>query len=180
MRMHRSGQCKCLNCHGFYVPDARNIKRQKYCTKPDCRKACKAASQRAWLGKDENKNHFRGAENVQRVQAWRAGHPGYWRRKRAREPIGLQETLNLQPADVESKAKQDGAGALQDLLKSQDPLVLGLVIHVADLALQEDIVGVTQMLISKGRAMMGERPGGLTYEKQNRDGGTGAACALAV
>jgi hypothetical protein len=40
--------------------------------------------------------------------------------------------------------------------------------HVADIALQEDIVGVAQRLISKGRAMMGGRPGGPIYEKQNK------------
>ena len=178
--MSRRGECKCQGCGEFYVPDARNRGRQRYCAKPECKKASKVASQEAWLGKPDNRDHFRGPENVERVKAWRAGNPGYWRRRRVKRADALQETLNLEYADDQPEKPKRAAPALQDILKSQDPLVLGLVIHLADTALQEDIVGMTQRLITKGRAMMGERPGGPTYDKQDRDGGTGAARAVAV
>src|SRR6202142_4504692 len=180
MRMHRWGHCKCRNGAEYYVADARNRSRQKYCTKPSCRRASKAASQGKWLAKPENRTHFRGSENVQRVRDWRAANPGYWRRKSSPVRAALQETLNLHPPDHEREAKPDAAGALQDILKSQDPLVLGLVIHLADTALQEDIVGMTQRLITRGRAMMGGCPGGPDYDKTHRDGGTRATGAVAV
>lgn len=117
---------------------------------------------------------------MQRVREWRARHPGYWRRRRGKTGVALQETLLTQTLPPQKEAKQDEATALQDLLKSQDPLVLGLVMHVADIALQEDIVGVAQRLISKGRTMMGGRPHGPIYEKQNRDRGAGEARAVAI
>lgn len=178
--MSRRGECKCQGCGEFYVPDARNRGRQKYCAKPACRKASKVAIQEAWLGKPENRDHFRGPENVQRVQAWRAGNPGYWLRRGVKRVDALQETLNLECADNQQEKPKRAVPALQDILKSQDPLVLGLVIHLTDTALQEDIVGMTQRLITKGRAMMGERPGGPTYEKPDRKQGTRAAGAVAV
>jgi hypothetical protein len=175
--MHRNGQCKCLNCAGFYVPDARNRVRQKYCAKPACRQRSKVASQTKWRAKPGNEDR---EDDQRRVREWRAANPGYWRRKGSRAGIALRDSLNPQVSAGVVEAKQDDRVALQDILKSQDPLVLGLVMHVADIALREDIAGMTQKLISKGRAVMGGRPAGPTYEKQDRDGGTGAARAVAI
>ena len=153
--MYPTGQCKCLQCGEFYRADARNRKRQKYCRKPECVRASKRASQRRWLGKKENQDYFKGPENGERVRAWRKAHPGYWRKKRAVPGIALQEILKSQVAAPKQEAKQDAAIALQDLLRTQDPLVLGLMIHLTDPALKEDIVGMTQRLITQGRAAMG-------------------------
>jgi hypothetical protein len=36
-----------------------------------CQKVSKAMSQKYWLAKPENRNHWRGAEQVARVRAWR-------------------------------------------------------------------------------------------------------------
>jgi len=152
--MYPIGQRKCLQCAEFYRPDSRNRKRQKYCRRPECVRASKGASQRRWLGKPENQDYFNGAENGERVRAWRKAHPGYWRKKSAEPGNALQETLISQVAQVKQEAAQDGAFALQDLLRSQDPLTLGLMMRVTDLALQEDIVGMTQRLIIQGRAAM--------------------------
>lgn len=55
---------KCQHCRRAYTPDYRNRKRQKYCQQPDCRKAAKAACQRAWLTKPENQDYFRGPDNT--------------------------------------------------------------------------------------------------------------------
>jgi len=55
--MHPKGSCKCLYCPEFFIPDARNRGRQHSCGRPECRKASKAASQRTWLNKPENKEH---------------------------------------------------------------------------------------------------------------------------
>lgn len=180
MGMYPRGQCKCLKCGEFYQPDARNRGRQKYCTKPECRSASKRESQRRWSAKPQNRDYFKGRANVERVQAWRAEHPGYWRRKGSAAAVALQEISIEQDVEHQKEAEQDVSPPLQDLLKSQDPLVVGLVIQLADTALQEDIAGLTQRLITRGRAAMGQCPGGPIYAKTNPRRTTGAACAAAL
>ena len=42
------GKRKCLCCGDFFPPDYRNVRHQRYCSKPACRKESKAQSQRRW------------------------------------------------------------------------------------------------------------------------------------
>ena len=42
---------KCKHCQTFFDPDPRSAGRQRYCSKPACHQASKAASQRRWLHK---------------------------------------------------------------------------------------------------------------------------------
>jgi membrane carboxypeptidase/penicillin-binding protein PbpC len=138
------------------------------------------ASQAAWASKPENREYYRGSENVERVRAWRKRNPRYWQREKPKESDALQETSNSEPVvNKINKSKRTGP-ALQDILKTQDPLVIGLIINLVDSALQEDIAGVTQRYIRQGRAIMGERPGGLYYGKTNRKHRTPAAGTVAV
>jgi hypothetical protein len=44
--------------------------RQKHCLKRSCRATGKAARQRRWLAKPENRNYFREADNAARVREW--------------------------------------------------------------------------------------------------------------
>lgn len=76
-------QCKCANCDQLFRPDSRNAWHQRYCGASACRAASKAASQRRWLGKPENRDYFRGPEQVERVREWRKAHPGYSQRTKA-------------------------------------------------------------------------------------------------
>ena len=62
-------QSKCLCCGDKFTVDVRNRGRQKYCVKEACRAAGKAARQRRWLGKPENREYFRGPVHVERVRA---------------------------------------------------------------------------------------------------------------
>jgi len=62
--MTKIKQKKCCNCNKLFKQDPRNAKRQRYCGKPECRKASKSASQRRWLQKPENRNYFRVPDNV--------------------------------------------------------------------------------------------------------------------
>ncbi len=110
---------KCKKCYELFLPNSHNLKKQRYCGKPDCRKASKAAAQARWLAKRENRNYFRSPENVQRVQEWRAKHPGYWR-----------------------KATQSD-NALQDLLITQRAVLAGLIAHLTGSTLQDDIDATT-------------------------------------
>ena len=34
----QKGRCKCLNCKEDFLPDYRNRRRQRFCSKADCRK----------------------------------------------------------------------------------------------------------------------------------------------
>jgi hypothetical protein len=104
---------KCFHWHELFTPDARNATRQRYCSKPACQKQSKAESQRRWLQKEENRDYFRGAEHVLRVQRWRSAHPGYWRRAK-RSPVALQDALITQPAVMVGLIAQLTGYALQD------------------------------------------------------------------
>ena len=66
--MKRYRRRKCRHCKELFRPDPRNLRHQRYCSKPACRRASKAASQHRWLSKAQNRDYFRGAENVQRVR----------------------------------------------------------------------------------------------------------------
>lgn len=156
--MHPKGSCKCLSCAEFFVPDARNRGRQKHCGAPACRQASKAASQARWLAKEGNADHFKGSANVERVRTWRAAHPGYAKRSRRRPRVALQDPLIAQTPAPQPPAAPDAAPlqvALQERSLAQDPLLVGLVAHLADTTLQEDIAVLTWRLTSRGRAVLG-------------------------
>ena len=151
-------RCKCLRCKKFFVPDYRNRGRQKYCSGAECQAASKQTSQLQWLSKPDNRDYFRGPENVQRVQQWRAEHSGYWK-QRPRKPRGaLQETCSAQVAVGEELAKkqapQPSRPALQDLCEVKTPLLVGLIAQFTDTALQEDIVTYARRLIARGRDIL--------------------------
>ena len=116
---------KCRHCRRLFVPDTRNRDRQKYCSSPPCRKASKAASQKKWLSKPENKDHFKGPEHVERVREWRKKNPGYWKRSKSR--IALQDPLNGEKSENTAKSQQNNANALQDFLTAQSPVMIGLI-----------------------------------------------------
>ena len=76
---HRFKKCRC--CKKWFEPDPRTWFHQQYCTRAVCRKASKIASQKQWLAKPENRDHWRGPAQVERVQEWRRANPDYWKRK---------------------------------------------------------------------------------------------------
>ena len=92
---------KCKHCQTFFEPDPRSAKRQRHCSKPACRQASKAASQRRWHQKPHNRDYFRGPTQVERVRQWRQAHPGYWRRQRSRTPEALQDDLTRQETQTQ-------------------------------------------------------------------------------
>jgi ribosomal protein S27AE len=131
----RLGKRKCLNCGVFFIADHRNQQRQRYCSKPECRKASKAASQKLWLQKPGNRDYFRGLDNVRRVQQWRKDHPGYARKKR--QP--LQDRLSENSMEDHVVKPTLPGTALQDLLSLQPTVLIGLIAHLTGSALQDDI-----------------------------------------
>lgn len=142
---------KCCNCKDLFIADPRNVKRQKYCRKPECRKASKAASQRRWLAKPENQDYFCGSQNVKRVQLWRQANPGYWRAKRKNNQDALQDRLSPQPIENNTDNVGFANDALQDFLIAQPPVLLGLIANFTGNALQDDIVMTLQRLQKLGQ-----------------------------
>ena len=155
--MNPVGQRKCCHCKQFFVPDPRHRQRQRYCVAPACRRASKGASQARWLSRPENRDYFLGPENVQRVQAWRAANPGYGKRPRPR-PDALQDMMNSQVAPAQEPESRDDAVALQETWRTQPPLLVGLIAHLAGTALQEDMAVVMRRLITRGQALLEPNP----------------------
>ena len=157
-QMKRRHQHKCPHCKEFYVADPRNRYHQRYCSKPACRKASKAESQRRWFSKQENQNYFRGEENTRRVQEWRKAHPGYWRRKKSQAPDALQDLCEAQVAVHEEIIAPSPLAALQEVFQTQPAVVVGLIATMTGSALQEDILVTARSLIRKGCEILGVNP----------------------
>ncbi|MEA3292074.1 MAG: LysR substrate-binding domain-containing protein [Pseudomonadota bacterium] len=95
--MKQKRRRKCLHCRDLIRPDPRNLRHQRHCSKPDCRKASKRASQRRWLAKPENQDYFKGAESPTAYRAGRFSYSSGNRADRARA-IGLIERRSVDHA----------------------------------------------------------------------------------
>ena len=94
----RVRQRKCLECGELFPLDPRLKGKQKFCSKPECRCASKAHSQRKWLSKPKNRKYFCGIEHSERVKNWRKENPNYAKEAYLRKKA-LQDTCNSQPVD---------------------------------------------------------------------------------
>lgn len=174
----------CLHCREKHICDPRNHGRQRYCAKPECRKASKAASQRRWTAKPENGNYFRGAENRERVREWRKANPGYWRKKRAEGKDALQETCLMQAIVEEQVASVSIPGALQDICLGQPALLVGLISIMTGNALQEDIAVSVRSFLTRGEDILRNvrrGPPNPNHENQTHPvPASTAACAVSI
>ena len=156
--MPKRDRRECLHCKELFLPHHRNWWHQKFCSKPACRQASKAQSQRRWLSKPENRDVFRGSANVERVRQWRAKNPGYWKRP-GKTSRTLQEVLPLQNAQPKDLAKKTSQPPLQDFVASQPALLLGLIAHLVDSPLQEVVEQAALRLLQKGQSILDMRSG---------------------
>ena len=147
---------KCRSCSKFFLPDPRTEDRQRYCSQPACRHASKTASQRRWVSKDGNGDHFRGPNEVRRVQRWRQSHPGYWKRKTPASQ-GTQPVDDQRPNPDQSSrnATRGLSPALQDDCLTENPVLIGLISMFTGSTLQEDIATTTRQLLLRGRNILG-------------------------
>jgi hypothetical protein len=171
-RVSPSHPRECLHCKELFVPNAHNPRRQKFCGQPACRKASKAESQRRWLSQPGNTRYFRDEKNVERVQEWRQAHPDYWKRP-PKLAVALQDVCTIQVIENKELRHDISRLPLQDLvpdpglplqdlvspLPTQDPLLVGLIAHLIDSPLQENVAQATRGLILKGRGILGLSPG---------------------
>jgi hypothetical protein len=149
---------KCKHCQTFFDPHPRSAGRQRYCSKPECRQASKAASQRRWLQKPANRDYFTGPTQVERVRQWRKAHPGYWRRQAARPADVLQDALTPQPLSAQPRDHDWKANALQDTFFMQPAVFVGLIAHLTGLTLQDDIATTARRLQQLGRDILSGSP----------------------
>ena len=154
--MEKKQKKKCRHCRQLFVPDHRNRGKQDYCEKAPCRKASKAASQKKWLSKPENKDYFRGPDNIERVQQWRKNNLEYW--KRTNRSTALQDHLAPQPTENKEDNSQIDAQpkkhALQDLLMAQSPVIIGLISNLTGSALQGDIANTLLRMQQFGQEIL--------------------------
>jgi len=145
---------KCRHCGRLFKPDPRNVRHQRHCSTQECRQARKRKSQRRWVSKAENRDYFRGAEHVERVQAWRKAHPGYWRR--GDKVAGtLQDNCPAQAAETKEQSGENAATALQDVLASQPLVLIGLIAQITGITLQDDIAFAGRRLLRLGQDIVG-------------------------
>jgi hypothetical protein len=152
---------KCRHCREFFIPDYRHRFTQFYCSKPDCRRACKATLQHRWLRKGKNRDYFRGDKAVQRVRDWRQSHPGYWKIK---TPVS-QSTQVIEPQVVKPQHESCNVpttppGTLKDFCLAQDPAFIGLLSMITGSTLQDEIAVTARQVLIQGRNIMGlAKPG---------------------
>jgi hypothetical protein len=161
---------KCLHCNEDYHRDPRNGGRQRYCVKPICQQASKAASQRQWLSRSENRDYFRGAENCERVRLWRLANPGYRRNKRPASGSVLQEPLIPQAVEVVEVVAPIPSSVLQEILFVQPAMFVGLISVLTGYGLQEDIAASARSFLIRGEDILRMTPGSTSFpnhENQN-------------
>lgn len=156
--MNRLKDRKCPHCKEFFKPDARNKKRQYFCSKLECRQASKKSAQVRWSSKPENQSYFRGPAHVQRVQAWRKNNPGYWRSSIKKN--ALQDVLITQVTEIKEDSRKLVTVPLQEVLNAQAPVLIGLISQFMGSALQDDIAIATRRLQQLGTDIL---KGGTAY-----------------
>jgi hypothetical protein len=144
------GKRKCRNCHKLFRPDSRNQAKQKYCSESDCRKASKASSQKRWLGKKENRDYFKGEDNVKRVQEWREKNPGYWRRG----SNALQDHSPVKTSVDQEDTSKLTELALQDLLTAQSAVLVGLIATFTGDTLQDNLASTARNMQQLGNDIL--------------------------
>jgi len=151
--MAGKGQCKCKHCKRLFRPDPRT-RNQRYCAEPPCRAASKAASQARWLSQPENKDYFRGEAAVGRVRAWRAQHPGYWRKEALDAGPPLQDMRSAQVVESRDKNDVSARSPLQDVISAQPAVLIGLIAHITGTPLQDEITVAADRLLRLGNDIL--------------------------
>ena len=156
--MCRGSKRKCFHCKTKFRQDHRNRDRQRYCSESDCQKASKAASQKRWLKKPENRDHFKSEVHVRRVQEWRKRNPDYWRKKGAlQDSLNGQRPENKEESDRKTSSELQDSLALQDSLSLQSPLIIGLLANLTGHTLQDDIARSASFFIQSGLDILSEQ-----------------------
>jgi hypothetical protein len=94
------------------------------------------------------------ARRTRRVPAWQRAHPQYWKQRRGIKQRVLQDAWHAQVSDLPEKSV---SVVLQDVCRAQAPVLIGLIAHLSDSLLQEDIATTSRRLLQRGRDLLGSR-----------------------
>ena len=156
-KRRRRRKCQC--CRELYMPNARHLHDQTYCTKLECRHAGKLASHRRWYLSEKGREYRDPEENKRRVREWRKEHPKYWRHTDKGPAGALPDTKKSELVDNKEVAPSLKGGALQDVNFLQPALVVGLMAQLTGSALQDTIAETSRRLVLLGQDILGIRPG---------------------
>ncbi len=111
------GPILCNNCFEFFPPSPRH-KDQKYCMKPECRRAKKAAWKRHKMDTDPKFKEDQYLSN----KKWAQNHPGYWKKYRAKHPKKAERNRALQTVRNRHRAekRKNKAGTETKLIAKVD------------------------------------------------------------
>jgi hypothetical protein len=150
----------CLGCEKPFKADYRNAHHQTYCSAPTCKKVSKAASQKAWTTKPENRDYHSGPQAVTRVRDWQMAHPEYRDRQNAKRANALQDLCTAQVFDLKQESTIPPISeeifispvipALQDFIVAQPHVFVGLIAHFFNVTLQDQISDITSSLQKLG------------------------------
>ncbi len=154
----RQRKRKCSNCGELYRPDVRSKGKQKYCSSPECRKASQAESWGKWFNRPENRDYYKGSDQVERTREWRRQNPGYWRRV-AKAENALPNVITVQSVDAERDASILASDALPKDILSQPALMVGLIASLTGSALPKDIAKSSRKFLDFGQDILGIGPG---------------------
>jgi hypothetical protein len=157
--MKRTRARKCHHCGQLYHPDYRTSARQRYCSAVACRQASHRGAQRRWWCQPENRDYYRGTDQVRRVQAWRKVHPGYWKKKRMKAPLALHDECSSQPVECQGDSTGLNAVALQDVMLVQPAVMVGLIASLTGSALPDEIANSLRRFQAHGQIILGKGPG---------------------
>ena len=103
-------EIQCCHCSGFF-PSSPRHKNQRYCLKPACRRARKAAWKREKMQTDLEYCLNQKMSN----KIWAEAHPGYWKAYRERNPEKAERNRMLQTIRNRRWAQRRAAHGLNDL-----------------------------------------------------------------
>jgi hypothetical protein len=91
--------------------------------------------------------------HLSRNRAWRARHPGYWR-KSPHPRIAHKDVSTTQVIGSIDKTGIFVRSPLQDLLTAQPAVLIGLIAHLVGTPQQDDIVRTTDRLLRLGQDIL--------------------------
>jgi hypothetical protein len=107
---------RCRFCRELFNPGPRAGSRQVSCSRPECQKARKKASQDHWVA--QNPGYFKGL--YRNTKRWLKEHPGYLAEYRRRNPQKV--ALDNERRRIRRKAAREAAADIQDSI-SLEPAV---------------------------------------------------------
>jgi hypothetical protein len=120
---------------------------------------------------------------VERVQAWRKLHPGYWRQQTPATRQGQVAAIQApNPGDSSCNVPRGLPRTLQEMSLTQDPAFVGLISMMTGSTLQEEIATTARQLLLRGRNILGfvspetmQTPASPNYDQQTSAAATTAA-----